>query len=132
MSILNNYNLTFVNRTFTHQDGEQINRKSAFQNVTSQFEPNGFLGCFLQVMRGDIDDVLADINLILSWGFYDEEYVLHFGLDILYVEYTANSMKFYTKFEGDFIQEIPFTDMIQILQLWKTFNQTPPLHNQLL
>jgi len=84
-------------------------------------------------MRGDIDEVLADINLILSWGFYDEEYVLHFGIgEGLFIEYTANTMKFYEKFGGTFIQEIPFNDMIQILQLWKTFNQTPPFHNQVL
>lgn len=127
MSVLDNYNLIFTNSIHTYFDGQKDNVKLAIHNV-----PNDYLGYFLNEMRGDIDDVLTDINLILSWGFYDEEYGLHFGLDKLYMEYTANSIKFYDKFQGNLFQEIPFNDLIEILQLWKTFNQTPPLHNQVL
>lgn len=127
MSVLNNYNLTFSNRTFTFHGGEQTNVKEAVHNV-----PNSYLGYFLNEMRGDVDNVIADINLVLSWGFYDEEYGLHFGLDNLYMEYTADSIKFYEKFGGNLFEEIPFDDLIEILQLWKTFNLTPPLHNQIL
>ena len=134
MSILNNYNLTFVNRTFTFQSGKQTNIKSAFHNVTSPHEDNGFLGYFLSFFRhGSIDDIIANINVVITEGFYDLEYDFDiFIRDNLYVTYTSNSLAFYEKFGGNFIQEIPFNDMIQILQLWKVFNQTPPLHNQIL
>lgn len=132
MSILNNYNLTFVNRTFTFQSGKQTNEKLAFHNVTSPFEDNGFLGYFLNQLRNSEDDIIADINTVISEGFYDEERQLEISIRGLYVDYTANSLKFFDDFEGNLLQEIPFSDMIQILQLWKTFNQTPPFHNQIL
>ncbi len=130
MNILNNYSLTFINRTHTYHSGQKDNVKQAVHNV-----PNDYLGYFLGELRDpdDIDDVISNINFIISEGVYNPEYNFDIGIrNDLFMEHTNNSVKFYTKFEGDFIQEIPFTDMIQILQLWKLFNQTPPLHNQLL
>lgn len=126
MSILNNYNLTFQNRVFTYPNGQQENIKDVVQNSAKKF-----LEFFLDTMRDNVDDLIDNFNIIISEGSYNPDY--DFGLyNILYIKYTSNSLKFYTKFGGDFIQEIPFTDVIQILQLWKTFNQTPPLHNQIL
>ncbi len=128
MSILNNYNLTFQNRVFTYPNSQQENVKDVVQN-----SPNSYLGFFLDTMRYNVDDLIDDFNIIISDGSYNPDYDFDFGLyNLLYIKYTSNSLKFYTKFGGDFIQEIPFTDMIQILQLWKTFNQTPPFHNQVL
>ena len=129
MSVLDNYNLTFINRTHTYYNGQQDNVKQAIHNV-----PNDYLGYFLEFFRyGSIDDIIAHINTVQSEGFYDPEYDFDIFLrDDLYVKFTDTSLKFYDKFGGNFIQEIPFNDMIEILQLWKTFNQTPPLNNQIL
>lgn len=129
MSILNNYNLSFINKSLNLTDGEVMNRKQAIHNV-----PSDYLGYFLEFFRyGSIDDIIAHINTVQSEGFYDPEYDFDIFLrDDLYVKFTDTSLKFYDKFGGNFIQEIPFNDMIQILQLWKTFNQTPPLNNQIL
>lgn len=135
MSIIDNYNLAFINRTHTYYDGQQENIKQALHNVNTPYENNGFLGYFLDILRDpdDIDDVIETINVIISEGFYDPEYNFDIGIrQDLFMEHTDSSVKFYDKFGGDFIQEIPFSDFIEILQLWKTFNQTPPLHNQVL
>jgi len=127
MSVLKKYNLEFVNKPFTYFDNETINRKIAVHNIS-----NDFLGYFLHkfIDVGDIDEIINDVNFIISEGSYDPEYCLDIGLDSLYMEYTNISVKFYDKFQGEFIQEIPFIDFIEILLLWKTFVQTPPLNNQ--
>lgn len=128
MSVLNNYNLSFINKSLNLDVGGIMNRKIVVHNV-----PKDFLGYFLNEIRDSEDDIITDINVVIAEGSYDPEYNFDIFLgDNFYVKYTNNSLEFYDDFGGNLYQEIPFNDMIVILQLWKTFNQTPPLHNQIL
>ena len=83
MSVLIKYNLEFVNKPFTYFDNESVKLKVAIHNI-----PSDFLGYFLDHFKdsGDIDEIINDVNFIISEGYYDPEYCL----DICLISYIWN------------------------------------------
>ncbi|KMQ63217.1 hypothetical protein ACM46_14915 [Chryseobacterium angstadtii] len=124
MEILEKYKLTFVNRPFSYPDGKTVNLKMALHLVEKDF-----LGYFMGRFKdsASIDEIISQIDFIISEGFYDPEYCEEIYLDFLTMKYTDTSVVF-EDIDTDrrFLQEIPFSDMKEMLLLWKNFVQTSP------
>ncbi|MEJ5106110.1 hypothetical protein [Chryseobacterium sp. MYb328] len=117
MGILENYNISFTNKIIIFDSGEKINVKMAIHNVGDDF-----LGYFLNHFKSlsDIDEIIGDVDFILSEGEYDPEYCLEIYLVSLTVRYTNTTALFLDE-KDNFIQEVSFSDYKAILLLWKYF-----------
>lgn len=126
MSILENYNISFTNKTITFDSGLKFNVKTAKHNVNDDF-----LGYFLNHFKSisDIDEIIGDVDFIISEGEYDREYCLEVYLDKLTVRYTDTTALFLDE-KDNFIQEVLFSDYKAILLLWKNFLQIRPLDHE--
>lgn len=126
MNILNQYKLFFVDRPFTFPGDKTVNMKTAIHCVD-----NDFLGYFLSRFTDgeSIDEIITQIDFIISEGFYDPEYCAEIYLDFLTMQYTDTSAPFENiDINKTYLQEIPFSDLKEILFLWKDFIQSSPLH----
>lgn len=124
MQILEKYKLFFADRPFTFPGDKTVNMKTAIHCVDKDF-----LGYFLSRFKDDesIDEMVAEIDLIISEGFYDPEYCMEIYLDFLTVKYTDTSALFEDiDPEQTHLQEIPFSDLKELLFLWKDFLRTAP------
>ncbi|MFC3161393.1 hypothetical protein SAMN05443633_101465 [Chryseobacterium arachidis] len=123
MNVLEKYKLIFVNRPYSYPNEQAYLVKDAIHYVE-----NDFLGYFLTKFKiiNDIDEIVKDIDFILSEGFYDREYCLEIYLDFLDVIYTDTTALF-QETTGILIEEIPLDDLKNILLHWKRFIQTEPL-----
>ncbi|SHF52046.1 hypothetical protein [Chryseobacterium sp. OV279] len=127
MQILEKYKLFFVDRPFTFPSDKTVNMKTAIHRVD-----NDFLGYFLSRFKDDesIDEIVSEINFIISEGFYDPEYCMETYLDFLTMRYTDTSALFEDiDPEQTHLQEIPFSDLKEILFLWKAFLHAAPFDN---
>ena len=125
MQILEQYKRFFLDRPFTFPGDKTVNMKTAIHRVD-----NDFLGHFLNRFKDDesIDEMISEIDSIISKGFYDPAYCMEIYLDFLTMRYTDNSALFEDiDPEKKQLQEIPFSDLKQLLCLWKDFLHTPPL-----
>ncbi|MCM0667028.1 hypothetical protein [Flavobacterium tyrosinilyticum] len=124
MAILDNYNLNFSNDVFTYPDNQKVYHKNANHNIK-----NDFLGYLLHYFKDveSINDIIADIDFILTDGYYNDEYQRDIFLDRLFVFYHDKTVIFKTQ-NGIFLQEVPLIDFKEILILWRAFLQTTPLH----
>lgn len=124
MSVLSTYNLDFNDDIFTYHDGEKVYHKNVKHNIS-----NDFFGYFFHFFKDteDVEGIIADIDFIITDGYYNDEYCRDIFLDKLKVFYTNTTVRFETN-QRTLIQEIPLTDFKQILLLWNNFLQTYPLN----
>lgn len=130
VNILEKYKLLFVNRPFTFPGDKTVNKKIAIHRIE-----NDFLGYFLNSFPDEeaIDEIITQIDCIISEGFYDpgscEEIYLHF----LTMRYTDTSVVFEdTDINRSYLQEIHFSEFTEILLLWKDFIHSPPFDRTIL
>ncbi|SFN28326.1 hypothetical protein SAMN05421594_2041 [Chryseobacterium oleae] len=124
MQILEKYKLFFVDRPFTFPGDKTVNMKTAIHRVD-----NDFLGYFLSRFKDDdsIDEIVSEIDFIISEGFYDPEYCMGIYLDFPTMRYTDISVLFEDiDPEQTLLQEIPFSDLKELLFSWKDFLLTAP------
>lgn len=130
VNVLEKYKLFFVNRPFTFPGDKTVNKKIAIHRIE-----NDFLGYFLNCFADQeaIDEIITQIDCIISEGFYDpgscEEIYLHF----LTMRYTDTSVVFEDMdINRSYLQEIHFSEFTEILLLWKNFIHSPPFDRTIL
>ncbi|KFF01828.1 hypothetical protein [Chryseobacterium luteum] len=124
MNVLDQYKLFFVDRPFTFPGDKTVNRKTAIHCVD-----NDFLGYFLNRFTDgeSIDEIITQIDFIISEGFYDPEYGTEIYLDFITMRYKDTSALFEDiDINKTHLQEIPFSDLKEILYLWKDFIRSSP------
>ncbi|MDR6762057.1 hypothetical protein J2Y38_002268 [Flavobacterium sp. 2755] len=125
MTVLEKYNIVFENAIINTPTGQKYSKEADDKNASIPLF-NYFLYFFTD--KDDVEDIIEDINFIITDGYYDDGYCRDIFMDNMRVMYTDTTAKFENK-DGVLIKEIPLTDFKEILLLWKVFIQTPPLNN---